>query len=172
MRWWNSYGFIQQTRLWERWENRDQVCPFGICLRPATDSQDPATFSHWDYHPPYLPETLSIAVATNSEVLNEPMLFQIPFGKRPDQLSPAKAQPLEHSIEFREITRVEIISPATANLSPELQTFLDNNHIKIHNGIEYCIELGFDGEKQGQQMDLRSPLAQAKLSELPLIICW
>ncbi len=187
---------IQRTRLWERWENRDssatcqtsarmhsgktvagcasgdRICPFGISLRPATDPPDRATFPHWDYHPPYLPETLSIAVATNSEVLTEPMLFQIPFGKRPDQLSPEKAQPLDHPIGFREITRVEIITPVATPPSPELQIFLDNNHIKIRNGLNYCIELGFDGERQGQQMDLRSPLAQAKLSDLPLIICW
>jgi hypothetical protein len=171
---------IQRTRLWERSENRDRICPFGISLRPTTDPPEPAAFPHWDYHPPYLPETLSIAVATNSEVLTEPMLFQIPFGKRPDQLPSAKAQPLDHPIGFREITRVEIITPVATAPSPELQTFLDNNHIKIRNGSKYCIELGFDGERQGQQVDLRSPLAQAthaeqgrsKLSDLPLIICW
>jgi hypothetical protein len=155
---------IQRTRLWERWENRNQICPFGISLRPANDPPDPATFPHWDYHPPYLPETLSIAVATNSEVLTEPMLFQIPFGKRPDQLPPAKAQPLDHPIGFREITRVEIIIPVAMLPSPELQTFLDNNLIKIRSGSNYCIELGFDGERQGQQIDLRS--------DLPLVICW
>jgi hypothetical protein len=174
---------IQRTRLWERWEGRasgDRICPFGICLRPATDPPDPATFPHWDYHPPYLPETLSIAIATNSDVLTEPLLFQIPFGKRPDQRPPAKVQPLDHPLGFREITRVEIITPATATPSPELQTFLNNNHIKIRNGLNYCIELGFDGERQGQQMDLRSPLVQStssdpprsRLSDLPLLICW
>jgi hypothetical protein len=171
---------IQRTRLWERAENRARICPFGISLRPATDPPEPAAFPHWDYHPPYLPETLSIAVATNSEVLTEPMLFQIPFGKRPDQLPPVKAQPLDHPLGFREITRVEIITPVTTAPSPELQIFLDNNHIKIRNGLDYCVELGFDGERQGQQMDLRSPSAQAELSpkaqvelsKLPLIISW
>jgi hypothetical protein len=169
---------IQRTRLWERSENRDgsvcasgdRICPFGISLRPATDLPEPAAFPHWNYHPPYLPETLSIPVATNSEVLTEPMLFQIPFGKRPDQLPPAKAQPLDHPLGFREITRVEIITPITTAPSPELQIFLDNQHIKIRNGLEYCVELGFDGERQGKQIDLRSPSAQAELSKLPLII--
>jgi hypothetical protein len=80
---------IQRTRLWERWEGRDssatcdRICPFGICLRPATDSPDPVAFSHWDYHPPYLPKTISIAVAPNSAVLTEPMLFQIPYSYLP-----------------------------------------------------------------------------------------
>jgi hypothetical protein len=100
------------------------------------------------------------------------MLFQIPFGKRPDQLLPAKAQPLDHPLGFREITRVEIITPVAIAPSPELQTFLDNNHIKIRNGLNYCVELGFDDERQGKQMDLRAPLTQAKPSELPLIIYW
>ncbi len=159
-----QYEVIQRTRLWERWENRDRICPFGICLRPVTDSQEPAAFAHWDYHPPYLSETLSIAIATNSEVLTEPMLFQIPFGERPNQLPPAKSQPLDHPIGFREITRVEIITPVATTPSPELQTFLDNNHFKIRNGLNYCVELGFEDERQGEQIDFQP--------RLPLIMCW
>lgn len=87
---------IHLTRLWERWTNRnDSASPFGICLRPTTDSTDKIAFSSWAYQPPYLPETISIAVATNSHILTEPMLFQIPFGKRPDQYPVEKSQPLE-----------------------------------------------------------------------------
>jgi Glyoxalase-like domain len=155
---------IHRTHLWERWAGRDQVCPVGICFRPADASQDTTAFSSWDYHPPYLPATLSIAIATNSEVLTEPMLFQIPFGKRPDQFVPEKAQPLDHPTGFREITRVTIISPAITNPSPELQSVLDSNQIKIRHGLKYCVELGFDKERQGQQIDFQP--------RLPLVMCW
>lgn len=79
---------IRPTRLWERWTNRkDNTCPFGVGLRPGTSGSDTVAFSSWAYRPPYLSDTLSIAVGTNSNVLTEPMLFQIPFGKRPDQYS-------------------------------------------------------------------------------------
>jgi hypothetical protein len=155
---------ISRTRLWERWDGRDRICPFGICLRVETGSDDAIPFSTWDYHPPYLPETLSIAVGTNSEVLTEPMLFQNPFSKRPDQLPIDKAQPLNHPANLREITRVEIVSPATITPSTELQAVLNTHIVKLRSGTEYCIELGFDGEVQGQQADFRPGL--------PLILSW
>ncbi|XZN92156.1 MAG: hypothetical protein ACM65M_04695 [Microcoleus sp.] len=156
---------IHRTRLWERWTNRQNyACPFGICLRPTSVSGDRIAFPSWDYHPPYLPETISIAVATNSDMLTEPMLFQIPFGKRPDRFPAEKAQPLEHPIGWREITRVELVSPVANSRSPELQAVLDTKQIKLSMGTDYCIELGFDGEVQGQQIDLRPGL--------PLLLSW
>lgn len=155
---------IRRTRLWERWNDRRRVCPFGICLRPSKGSGDAVAFSSWEYHPPYLPAPLSIAVGNNSEVLSEPMLFQIPFGKRPDQTPPEKVQPLEHPIGLREITRVEVISPVATHPSPEFQAVLDTQQVKLSTGEDYCIELGFDGEAQGRLADFRPAL--------PLIIYW
>jgi len=155
---------ICRTRLWERWSDRHSVCPFGICLRPAVGAGNSTPFASWAYHPPYLPETLDIAIGINSERLTEPMLFQIPFGKRPDQAPPEKAQPLKHPIGFYEITRVEIISPVTTSPSPEFQALLDTQQVKLSVGANYHIELGFDGEVQAQRVDFRPGL--------PLIISW
>lgn len=156
---------IRLTRLWERWANRkDSACPLGVCLRSATANGDTVAFSSWAYRPPYLPETLSIAVGTNSDVLTEPMLFQIPFGKRPDQYPTEKAQPLEHRVGLREMTRVELVSPAANNPSPEFQAVIDTNQVKLRVGAEYCVELGFDGEVQGHRVDFRPGL--------PLIASW
>jgi hypothetical protein len=156
---------IRLTRLWERWINRKEgVCPVGICLRPATSDSDTIAFSSWDYHPPYLPESISIAVGTNSDLLTEPMLFQIPFGKRPDQYPAEKSQPLEHPVGLREVTRVELVSPAANNLSSELQAVTATDQVRIRVGTEYCVELGFDGEGQGQRVDFRPGL--------PLIMSW
>jgi hypothetical protein len=155
---------IHLTRLWERWINRNNgACPFGVCLRPA-DSSNRVAFSNWVYRPPYLPETISIAVGTNSDVLTEPMLFQIPFGKRPDRYPTEKYQPLKHNVSLYEITRVELISPYANRLSPELQAVIDTNQIKIRAGMDYFVELGFDGEEQHKRVDFRP--------ELPLMINW
>jgi hypothetical protein len=155
---------IQRTRLWERWfERHHGTCPVGICLRPTIDSEAIA-FSNWVYRPPYLPETMSIAVGTNSDILTEPMLFQTPFGKRPDRYPADKAQPLDHGIGLREITRLELISPVANNPSPELQAAIDTSQIKLRLGSEYYIELGFDREVNGQQLDFRPGL--------PLIVSW
>ena len=156
---------IQRSRLWERWANRHTACPFGICLRPAAGgapTEHIPAFSSWDYRPPYLPQTISIAVGTNSDLLSEPMLFQLPFGQRPDQLPAEKTQPLDHPIGWREITRVELISPAATELSPELQAVINTDQLKLRVGVAHCVELGFDGETQGKQVDFRP--------ELPLIV--
>ena len=133
-------------------------------MRPPRDSDGKTAFSSWEYYPPYLPENVHISVATNSELLAEPMLFQIPWGKRPDSYPAEKSQPLEHPVGFREITRVELVSPAANNPSPELQAVIDTNQLKLRLGSEYCIELGFDGEMQGKKTDFRP--------ELPLILSW
>jgi hypothetical protein len=155
---------IRPTRLWERWTNRKNTCPFGVGLRPGTSGDDTVSFSSWAYRPPYLADTLSIAVGTNSNVLTEPMLFQIPFGKRPDQYPTEKAQPLKHGVDLREITRIELVSPTADNPSPEFQAVIDTNQVRVRVEVEYCVELGFDWEMQGHQVDFRPGL--------PLILSW
>jgi hypothetical protein len=156
---------IARTRLWERWMSRnDGACPFGICLRPATGEDDSVAFSSWAYHPPYLLPTVGIAVGTNSEILTEPMLFQTPFGQRPDRYPAQKAQPLDHPVGFREITRVELVSPAANRPSQELQALVDTDRVELRLGEEYCVDLGFDGEVQRQHVDFRP--------ELPLVLSW
>ena len=156
---------IAGTRLWERWANRNSGrCPFGLCLRPATGELDNVPFKSWAFRPPYLPETLSISVGTNSDNLAEPMLFQTPFGKRPDRFPAEKTQPLNHHLNLREVTRVELISPAANRPSPELHAVVKTGQVKLRAGDEYCCELGFDGEQKGQQVDFRP--------HLPLVMSW
>ncbi|NJR69259.1 MAG: VOC family protein [Synechococcales cyanobacterium CRU_2_2] len=157
---------IQRTHLWERWRDRRSplVCPFGICLRPMPNCMDKTAFSSWAYRPPYLPEPLSIAVGTNSHVLGEPMLFQTPFGKRPDQQPLEKSQPLAHPLGLCEITRVELISPIAHSPSTELLAVLDTQRVSLRWGAVYSVEIGFDYEQQGKSLDLRS--------ELPLTLRW
>jgi hypothetical protein len=156
---------IRPTRLWERWEKRNEgICPFGICLRPDLSFRNTVAFSSWSYRPPYLPETMSFEVGKNSDVLTEPWLFQTPLGQRPDQYPVKKLQPLDHGIGLREITRVELVSPAANKSSPELQAVVNTKQIKLRLGAEYCVELGFDGEVQGKQVDFRP--------RLPLVMSW
>jgi hypothetical protein len=156
---------IRPTRLWERWKNRaNGSCPFGICLRPTLDSDETVAFSSWAYRPPYLPQTMSIEVGKNSPILTEPWLFQTPFGQRPDQYPVEKLQPLDHATGFREITRVELVGPATNPMSPELRAVVNTKQVQFREGAEYCMELGFDGEVQGKQVDFRPGL--------PLVIGW
>ena len=156
---------IQRTHLWERWRDRNSgICPFGICLRPTADSVRTIAFDYWDYSPPYMPENLSFAVGNNSEILTEPMFFQTPFGKRPDQQPIEKRVPFVHPIGIQEITRLELVSPMADYPSPEMRSVLETGQLKLRFGEEYWIELGFDGESQGEHIDFRP--------EIPLIINW
>jgi Glyoxalase-like domain len=170
---------IARTHLWERWNNRDRGCPFGIALRPAGDSpssaplssdplsssENPAiAFPYWEFRPPYLPPHLSIAMGDNSDNLAEPLLFQTPFGKRPDQQPPERAQPLTHPLGLGELTRVTLISPDPSAPSPAWQAVLDTQQVEIVRGDRYGLELGFDGEGQGQQVDF--------YPQLPLRFAW
>jgi len=153
------------TRLWKRWSGRSGVaCPFGFGFRPGAQPDAKPPCSTWDYHPSYLPPSLRIAVAANSEVLTEPMLFYLGFAQRPDSFPAGKRQPMAHACGMREITRVEFVSPHADKFSPELMAVRDANLVRLCAGTEYLVEVGFDGELQGSTKDFRP--------ELPLRFRW
>ena len=152
---------IRQTHLWERWDGCDRsTCPFGICLRP-TASPPPLEhlpFPTWHYRPPYLPPSLSIPVATNIDVLTEPMLFYLPFAQRQDIHPEGKAQPLQHPIGFREVTGVTLISPHADSPSDELQALVASGLVQLQLGSAYRLILDFDGVSQGHELSLQPTL--------------
>jgi hypothetical protein len=154
---------IRSTFLWERWSERAHgACPFGLCLRSRDQSS--VAFPHWDFCPPYLPAGSTIAVGENSSILTEPMLFQTPFGQRPDRFPQHKLQPIEHPIGYREITRVTVRSPARGRPSAAWQAVLDTGQVQLAFGPEFSIELGFDREVCRQRVDFHAGL--------PLVLCW
>lgn len=156
---------IRRTHLWDRWHHRNtQACPFGICLRSTDKNSKDIAFEHWDFCPPYLPEGMSITVATNSNIITEPMLFQTPFGRRPDTQPPQNKQPLIHRAGLKEITRVTLTSPAAKHPSRELESAVKTKQFQLREGTTYCVELGFDGEEQGKEIDCQPAL--------PLIISY
>lgn len=154
----------QRTRLLERWNGRTgAACPFGICFRPVRRHSPPA-FRTWDYAPEYLQAPLRIGVAANSQRLDEPMLFHIPFGTRPDAASGDNRQPLEHACGLREITRVRWVGPRALSLSAELRAALSCRAFSVGHGAEHRLEIGFDGEKRGESVTLAP--------ELPVTLHW
>jgi hypothetical protein len=107
---------------------------------------------------------LVIHVATNAQVLIEPMLFYIAFAGRPDALPAATRQPLEHAVGFREIMRVRWIRPDITPVSAELQALVQAGHMSLDSGDEHLLEVAFDEESHGRRADFRP--------ELPLVFCW
>ncbi|MGF1518177.1 MAG: hypothetical protein ACFCVB_10280 [Nodosilinea sp.] len=154
------------TYLWERWSGQAQgTCPFGVCLRPVKGQAPEALpFPTWNYQPAYLPTGVAIPVATNVAVLREPMLFYLPFAQRQDRYPDTRAQPLNHAVSWREATRVSLTLTQPPPRSGELEMLSATDLIAIHTGPAYLMELGFDGETQGQHHDFRPAL--------PLIVHW
>jgi hypothetical protein len=68
---------IGRTKLYERskWLQDPTVNPFGIAWR-KNQQPSQAEVPTWDFAPPYLPLGLVIPVATDSDDLSQPMMFQ------------------------------------------------------------------------------------------------
>ena len=153
------------TRLWKRWMRRDNgACPFGFCFRPKTSHAGTLPFPAWEYRPGYLPPSLCIHVATNSQKFSEPMLFYLAFVEGANRRSAFEREPTEHATGLKEVTRLEFVSPHSPQVSPELKTVSRIDLVKHREGQEYLVELGFDGETRGKKMDFRPAL--------PLVFFW
>lgn len=154
----------ERTRLFERWTQRKTgACPFGLCFR----SKDPlasAPFPGWDYTPRYMPTATSIHIAGNSDTLTEPMLFYIPGLARPDTWPATRRQPLQHAFGFREVTRLHWTHPGDAAFSPALAAVIDQGLLDVKSGPCHALEIGFDGEVNGNSISLTP--------ELPLRFVW
>ena len=160
---------IAPTRLWERFQYQQTgYSPFGICFRSMGSAGQPnrveLPFETWTYRPPYLPDTLQIDVAKNETYPQEPMLFFIPFGGRPDRYPVERQQPLAHPIGFREITGLRIGLPMKAPKSTAVQAIEQDEFISSVNNGEHLAEVTFDQANAGRSVDFRPAL--------PLVFRW
>ncbi|MEM9511339.1 MAG: hypothetical protein AAF978_01425 [Cyanobacteria bacterium P01_E01_bin.48] len=144
---------IARTRLWERGRyGQTGYAPFGICVRwrsPEDAISQSLPFAIWDFHPPYLPPTLSIDVASQT-LPTEPMIFATPFSRRPDTLSGDRAQPLEHDNGCHEITRLRISIPQDAPLSDAALALQEIDEIDIVRASKFWVEVECDRGRQNQ----------------------
>ncbi len=156
---------VRPTRLWDRWSGRGgDVCSIGFCFRPAMTQTADVPFTGWEYRPSYLPKPLCIHIASNVDVLTEPMLCYLTFARRSDAYPSARRQPLEHTAGLREMTRAELVSPHADSASPSLRGLVNAGSLRLRRGTQYAVELGFDGESQGKKADCQP--------ELPLVLFW
>jgi hypothetical protein len=157
-------GLARPTRLLDRWQGRDaQACPFGLCLR-STGVDEAAPFPGWRYEPAYLVPPMFIHIGTNSDALAEPMLFHMAPGYRPDAVAPAFRQPLDHAIGFRHLTRLAWTGPGASTPSPALAAVARSGLLTLREGPVQDLEIGFDGEPDGQRRSLAP--------HLPITFSW
>ena len=157
-----------RPHLWERWRYRGTgASPFGIALRPDASEASPAPaapFESWAYKPPYLPEPWSFAIGQNASVIEEPLCFYMPFGRRPDTVAPEHRHPLEHPLRCQELTALRLTLPHTLPVSPVLHTLAQLGIASFSRGPEHLAEVVLDEGAQGQRVDFQPAL--------PLIMCY
>ncbi len=154
---------VASTHLWEKWRYRETgYSPFGIGFRRQTN-QKTLPFATWSYRPPYLPSHLKIDIANNLDA-QEPLLFIIPEGKRPDNQPLNRRQPLAHPNKIQEITNLQITIPTTTKFSPAIDAVKTANLVTFETGKEHLAKIEFDRRIQGKSFDYR-PI-------LPLQFCW
>ncbi|MCP4749246.1 MAG: VOC family protein [Desulfobacteraceae bacterium] len=151
------------AKLNERLLSRDKkASPFGICFRPTGDSEKQPPFPCWSYTPIYLPANLEINIG-NAPV-REPMWFFLPFGLRPDEAPIEKQRTFNHSKGLGEITSLHVIIPKIIKYSEPAICASKVKGVKIFQGDEHLLKVGFDYENRGQSYDFR-PI-------LPLVFNW
>jgi hypothetical protein len=156
-------SLVSRTALWERWSRRSRgASPFGICLRPAQQGAGETPFPAWEYRPPYLPDRLAIHMGANSEVVTEPLLFYITFGRRPGE---SFGRPPNDAAGLRAVTGLRLSGPQREAASASLCALEDHcPWLGVVDGGEYLMEVSFDEEADNQAADLRP--------HLPLILRW
>lgn len=136
---------VQPTYLLQRWRRRDSGgSPFGLCFRPAPQTDETPPFPTWDYRPPYLPAELDIKVADNAAALEEPFLFFLPWGRPPDD-------PPNHDAGLQTLTEVTVHTPARNTPSAAFRAI--DRLIRFKNAERHHMTLVFDGGKQGATLE-------------------
>jgi hypothetical protein len=154
---------IAPTALWERSQwRRTGASPFGIGLRSTDGTALAPPFPTWSYRPPYLPTGVEILMARTAS-LDEPMLFALPFGRRPDAYPLEQREPIEHAIGVHEITGVRVTLVRGEAPAP-LQAAEQLGIASFIRGSEHLMELSFDRGVRGESADFRP--------ELPLVLHW
>ena len=128
-----------------RWRETG-ASPFGVCVRPEQPGATPP-FVPWDYRPAWLPAELSIAMACNSGVLGEPLLFQV---DRPFQPIPGT-----HAASALRLQRAVLTIPDLAPMS--LLRDVRVAGLEFRDGEAHQLELELT-PRSGREIDLQPSL--------------
>ena len=95
---------------------------------------------------------MSLAIASNSEDLDEPLLFVLP----PSQTARSWDTP-EHPNGAKGLSRVGLV-PRDGAPSQELTAFYGLGLITVDHGSEPLLRIEFDALQKGRNLDLRPAL--------------
>ncbi len=102
---------IARTGLAQRASWRELgTCPVGIAWR-LVQQEAPPFFATWQFRPPYLPDTMHIPVAVESDDPAVPLLFQSPGYAPPIEWPIERRGALQEKAGLRRISKVLLTSP-------------------------------------------------------------
>lgn len=149
---------IRRTRLRERTDPGHPANPFGVGMRLPAGAVD-LPMETWDYAPPYLPSGVVIPVGVNSERLDEPFLFFLPWSRGPAWDLP------DHPNGTRSLTgAVVVLAEGEGPWSPELDVLSRLGVVEVERGREPLLQVELDGGARGDCIDLRPAV--------PLLVRW
>jgi hypothetical protein len=148
---------VLRTGLAQRAHPREHASPFGFGLRSPIDPVPDAPFETWEYSPAYLPEGYAFAMATNSQKLDEPLIFFLPWSRT------AAWEVPEHPNGARRLTGV-CFGPGAPNPSQVMSDFLGLGLASQEGGASPLMRIQLDNQERNQELDLNPTL--------PLILCW
>lgn len=154
---------IRRTHLRERTDPGHTANPFGVGMRSSDAGADLPPWAGlpletWEYAPPYLPSGVVIPVGLNSERLDEPFMFFLPWSRGPAWDAP------EHPNGTRVITGVSLTLPEGEGSSPELDALSKLGVVEVERGPEPLMHIELDGSREGNCVDLRPAV--------PLLVRW
>jgi hypothetical protein len=128
---------IARTGLLQRSSWRDLgTCPVGMAWR--LDRQEaPPSFATWPFRPPYLPESMHIPVAVESDDPAVPLLFQSPGTAPPLEWPAERRGLLQEPVGLRRLSKVLLTSPRGFNPGPVLSTVLAATDCVLEEGCGF-----------------------------------
>jgi hypothetical protein len=118
---------IRRTGLYERSQRAGGVCPFGVAYRLSKGQSAP--FDTWPYSPPYLPEGMTIQMATYSDDLRLPLVFESPHSVAPSHWPPDRQRGLQQQAGFQRMALR--LTPGPSDLPEGLTALREHRVIRL-----------------------------------------
>ena len=148
---------VRRTGLAQRADPRHSSSPFGFGLRSSVEPVPDPPFDTWKYSPSYLPAGAAFAMAANSDMLDEPLIFVLPWSRTPTWSTP------DHPNGARRLTRTHLVFHRGAR-SWVMQQFESLGLVSLSTGDGPLLQIEFDHAAQRERRDLRP--------ELPIEVAW
>ena len=151
---------IKRTGLYERslWRTNG-ACPFGIAWRQSS-THPTMTVPTWAFTPPYLPDGVSITVATDGDDAGQPMMFESPGSTAPADWPPEKRGALQHGAGLGAVREIALMMPPASAPSAALKSIAGNcsPHLRLGQASTYAMHMRIASLDHEPDVQLSLPL--------------